>query len=68
MQPLPQFRKRPPEFWALVKLVSQLLRYSERGKKGKPGSLRRYDFGDVANALLKRNLDPFAVEEEIDDW
>jgi hypothetical protein len=65
--PLEQFRARPPEFWALVKLVSQLLKYSERSKKGTPGGLKRYDSGDVADALLRRNLDPSSLGKEIDD-
>jgi hypothetical protein len=66
MFPLEEFRRQPPEFWALVKLVSQLLGYSERGTKGKPGPLKRYYSGQVAEALLKRDLDPFGAEEHVD--
>jgi hypothetical protein len=65
MRPLEEFRKQPPEFWALVKLVSQMLGYSERGRGGKPGRIKRYDPGLIAEALVKRDLDPFAAEENI---
>jgi hypothetical protein len=37
--PVEDFRRQPPEFWALVKLVAQILGYSERNA----GRLKRYD-------------------------
>ena len=47
------------------KLISPILGYSQRAKKGTPGGLKRYDSADIAAALTKRNLDPFAAEEHI---
>ena len=65
MRAVEQFRQQPAEFWALVKLISPILGYSQRAKKGTPGGLKRYDSADIAAALTKRNLDPFAAEEHI---
>jgi len=56
------FRHQPFEFWALVKLVSQMLGYSERGT----GRLKRYRADDVADALSKRGLAPRGHELDID--
>src|SRR5687768_11011100 len=41
--PVREFRKQPPEFWALVKLVSHKLKYSERGTK----RVKRYTADDA---------------------
>lgn len=60
MRPVDQFRGKPPEFWALVKLVSQLLGYS------KGGMPRRYSIGDVVESLESRGLDPANAQESIE--
>jgi hypothetical protein len=54
MRPVDEFRHQQPEFWALVKLVSQEIGYSERGT----GRIKRYDAGAIADALRRRGLDP----------
>jgi hypothetical protein len=54
MRPIAQFRGQKPEFWALVKLVSQEIGYSERGT----GRLKRYNARAIARALSTRGLDP----------
>jgi hypothetical protein len=54
MRALKEFRHESPEFWALVKLISQELGYSERGT----GRIKRYDAAMVEAALRKRGLDP----------
>lgn len=50
----------------MVKLVSQMLGYSERGRGGVPGRLKRYEPTDIAAALLARDLDPYAAEEHVE--
>jgi hypothetical protein len=62
MRPVEEFRRQPPEFWALVKLVSQELGYSERGT----GRIKRYDSGQIAVALRGRGLSPDGYEEQVD--
>jgi hypothetical protein len=62
VQPLEQFRSKPPEFWAVVKLVSQMLGYSERRTK----RLKRYTSSAVVQALLSRDLDPNGRPELIE--
>jgi hypothetical protein len=57
-----EFRQQPPEFWALVKLVSQMLGYSERGT----GRLKRYRADDAVVALRSRGLTPDGYRSEID--
>lgn len=61
MQPVDKFKGQSQEFWALVKLASMLLGYSERGT----GRLKRYEVADVEMALLARELDPTNHEESI---
>jgi hypothetical protein len=56
------FRQQSPEFWALVKLVSQTLGYSERGT----GRLKRYGIADVVAALSRRGLTPEGHVLEVD--
>jgi hypothetical protein len=56
------FRQQPPEFWALVKLVSQTLGYSERGT----GRLKRYGADEIEAALARRGLAPDGHELEMD--
>lgn len=68
MRPIEDFRRQPPEFWALVKLVSQLLGYSERAnrKSGKPSRPKRYSVDDVVASLRTRGFDPIAAGDTID--
>ncbi|MGK2939172.1 MAG: DUF7687 domain-containing protein [Solirubrobacteraceae bacterium] len=54
MRPIEEFRNQPPEFWALVKLASMQLGYSERGT----GRLKRYSVEDIEGELRSRGLDP----------
>jgi hypothetical protein len=57
MFPVEEFRGQPPEFWAVVKLVSRIIGYSYRGKKADPMRVRSYSPEEVAAALAKRDLD-----------
>jgi hypothetical protein len=61
VQPVEEFRQQPPEFWAVVKLVSQLLGYSASG------SVRTYSADDVADCLRGRNLDPTAHDALVEN-
>jgi hypothetical protein len=61
MLPAGKFHKQPPEFWALVKLVSHKLKYSERGT----GRVKRYSADDVVAALHDRGLDPSGQTKQI---
>lgn len=54
-----------PEFWALVKLVSQLLKYSTRKTKRTPSAIKVYTEHDIATALRARNLNVNALERDI---
>lgn len=63
MRPAEEFRLQPPEFWALVKLASQSIGYSERGTK-RP---KRYDGGQIVVALRDRGLDPRGHQAVVDD-
>lgn len=62
MRALDEFRDRSPEFWALVKLASQEIGYSERGT----GQLKRYSSAVIADALRGRDLDPGGYEQMVD--
>ena len=55
--PVEEFRRQPPEFWAVVKLVSQLIGYSYRGKRADPNRVRIYTADEVTDALASRDLD-----------
>lgn len=57
-----EFRQQPPEFWALVKLVSRKLLYSERGT----GRMKRYRVDDIVAALNARGLAPGGHESTIE--
>jgi hypothetical protein len=57
MRPIEKFRRQPPEFWAVVKLVSQLIGYSFRGQKTDPARVRSYSAEEVTAALASRDLD-----------
>jgi len=63
MRSAEEFRLQPPEFWALVKLASQSIGYSERGTK-RP---KRYDGGQIVVALRDRGLDPRGHQAVVDD-
>jgi len=65
VRPVEEFRKQPLEFWALVKLVSQMLGYSVRRRNGETGRIRRYDTGEVATALAERGLNTNALGASI---
>jgi hypothetical protein len=62
MRPLEQYRDQRPEFWALVKLASQEIGYSERGT----GRIKRYDAGRIAQMLRARGLDPRGHEATVE--
>ncbi len=62
MRPVEEFRRQAPEFWALVKLASQQLGYSERGT----GKIKRYAPRDIDNALDLRGLDASGYEEMVE--
>lgn len=62
MRALDEFRDLSPEFWALVKLVSQRIGYSERGT----GRIKRYTPGAIATVLHERGLDPSGYEQMLD--
>ena len=62
MRPIEEFRKQPPEFWALVKLASMELGYSQRGT----GRLKRYSPADIRAKLEARDLDPSGHEDTIE--
>lgn len=62
MEPVEEYKDRPKEFWALVKWVSQELKYSERGTK-RP---KRYDSGQIVSALRSGGLDPSGFEPAVD--
>lgn len=52
VKPDSRYRELPKPFWALVKLVSEGLGYSKKG------SLKRYSTEQVADLLVRRELDP----------
>lgn len=56
MRPVKKFRRQPPEFWAVVKLVSQEIGYSHRGTRSGQG-VRTYDPDEITKALAARDLD-----------
>lgn len=59
MRPVKDFEKKRPEFWAVVKLVSQLVGYSVRKSKSNPtGCVKVYSPDDVQDALIDRGLTP----------
>lgn len=68
MRPIEDFRRQPAEFWALVKLVSQLLGYSERAnvKAGLPSRPKRYTADQIVSSLLERGLDSDSAGDTID--
>src|SRR4051794_21257425 len=63
MFPVDDFRDKGPEFWALVKLVSQEIGYSHRGTRTVPSRPRAYSPGEVTSALRGRGLKPEGSEE-----
>ena len=66
MLPDPKFRNQKPEFWAVVKLVSQLLGYSIRATKTEPSAIRRYTPDQIVTALRGRGLDAAGATDMID--
>ncbi|MCA1693455.1 MAG: hypothetical protein LC749_01290 [Actinobacteria bacterium] len=59
MKPNRKFQKQPKAFWALVKLVSEGLGYSQ----GRTRTIKRYGKAEVDAFLTDRGLDPSAVEK-----
>jgi hypothetical protein len=57
VQAVEELRKQRPEFRAVVKLVSQLLGYSVRGRNAKATQIRSYTAKEVRDALASRDLD-----------
>lgn len=66
MRPVEEYRRQPPEFWAVVKLVSQILGYSERGRRGRPSRVRRYSAAEVTDSLLGRDLQPGSASKLVE--
>lgn len=64
MLPAKDFQDRPPEFWALVKLVSQEIGYSHRKRGQTPSRVRAYSPNEVTAALHKRGLQPRDHQEK----
>lgn len=62
MQVLEDFRGQPPEFWAVVKLVSPMIGYSYRGRNADPSRIRRYTIDEIVDALESREL---RAEEDV---
>ncbi|HVD37856.1 MAG TPA: hypothetical protein VNC15_03370, partial [Solirubrobacterales bacterium] len=62
MLPVEEFRGKPPEFWAVVKLVSQVIGYSHRATRGVISRPRAYAPAEVVTALRSRGLSPEGQE------
>ena len=56
MHSIEEFRGQPPEFWAVVKLVSPVIGYSYRGRRSDPSRVRSYTVDEVVEALADRAL------------
>jgi len=52
MRPHKRYARLPREFWAAVKLISQILGYSQRGDK----RLRRYGLGEIIQCVNEADL------------
>jgi hypothetical protein len=66
LKPEPRFQKQPRDFWAVVKLVSEQLGYTEkkdRNDKEAPHRIKRYSAASVAECLRKRGLNDRATIE-----
>ena len=69
MHPIQEFRQQPPAFWALVKLVSGALGYTNRKRRDSPAGeprIKRYTADDIVTALRDRGLSPRANEQHVD--
>jgi hypothetical protein len=69
MLPVADFQNEPPEFWAVVKLVSMVIGYStrkERRQGGAPSRARSYTADEVVNALRSRDLTPGGNESLVE--
>lgn len=58
MEPSADFRNQTPEFWAVVKLASQLLGFSTKRTKTTPSRVKTYTADDLRDALRDRDLEP----------
>ena len=60
----PQFMRQPPSFWALVRTLSEHLKYTNRPPRGAPkgsGTVKVHTVGEQARALSELGLDPTLV-------
>jgi len=57
MQPLPEFSGLDRSFWAHIKLLSEKLGYSSRGKAGSAKNLRRYTLEEITSCLEATGLE-----------
>jgi hypothetical protein len=65
VKPDPRFLKQPKSFWATVRLVSQIVGYTNRKTKLRPeSSVKVPALGEIATALLSVGLDPAHVLKE----
>lgn len=56
MRPNPTFVKKPKEFWANIRTISQEIGYTVRGVKGSAGTIRRPTLSECQSALQSINL------------
>ena len=61
MKPNPKFANETPSFWALVRYASEQIGYSNRAKKGKVKSLRRYTYNELDEFSKKLGIDDAIV-------
>ena len=70
MKPSKEFQNKEATFWAIVKIVSEQIGYSERAKKGERKTMKRYEWKNIFEVLQKENPDQKFTkdnEEEIDE-
>jgi hypothetical protein len=58
VDPSPEFRNESQEFWAVVKLTSQLLGFSVRKTNARASRVKTYTPDDLVRTLHARGLDP----------
>src|SRR6185369_6056687 len=51
-----KFTKKSSRFWAVVKIVSEKIGYSERVGKDKVSGMKRYTFEDIRNTFNKLEM------------
>ena len=65
MKPNIKFVNQTHQFWALVRLASESLGYSNRKSKGQ--SLRRFTVGDILNLEIEASFDK-DLEEKVTNY